>query len=317
MKKKNKIIFFGTPDFAVTSLDALYSNFNIQSVVTSPDKKSGRGQKLNKSDVKKYAQKHNFNILQPSNLNDEGFINELKKLEPDLIIVVAFRKIPKEIFLIPKCGTINLHASLLPNYRGAAPINWCLINNETKTGVTTFFIDEKIDQGDILLQDEVIISNEDDFGSLYYKLSKIGAELLVKTIKGVFNDSLKPIKQNIDTEIKLAPKLNSKNTRIDWRNPINKIIGQVRGLSPKPGAWTMIKNGQDEIRMKILKAEEKKNESLKDNMTGKIVVENGELHIYNSYGITNCLIVQMENKREMSAKELINGLKFEENSHVY
>ena len=317
MKKKNKIIFFGTPDFAVTSLDALYSNFNIQSVVTSPDRKSGRGQKLNKSDVKKYAQKHNFNILQPSNLNDEGFINELKKLEPDLIIVVAFRKIPKEIFLIPKYGTINLHASLLPNYRGAAPINWCLINNETKTGVTTFFINENIDQGDILLQDEVIISNEDDFGSLYHKLSKIGAELLVKTIKGVFNGSLKPSKQNIHREIKLAPKLNSENTRIDWSKPINKIIGQVKGLSPKPGAWTMIKNGQDEIRMKVLKAEEKKIESSKDKITGKIIIENGEFLIYNSYGITNCLIIQMENKREMSAKELINGLKFDENSHVY
>jgi methionyl-tRNA formyltransferase len=166
-------------------------------------------------------------------------------------------------------------------------------------------------------KDEVIISNEDDFGSLYNKLSKVGAELLVKTIKEVFNNSLNPSKQNIDTEIKLAPKLNSENTRIDWRKPINKIIGQVRGLSPKPGAWTMIKNGQDEIRMKILKAEEKEIESLNDNMTGKIVVENGELHIYNSYGITNCLIIQMENKREMSAKELINGLKFEENSHVY
>jgi methionyl-tRNA formyltransferase len=186
MIKKNKIIFFGTPDFAVTSLDAIYSNFNIHSIVTSPDRKSGRGQKLNESDVKKYAKKHNINILQPSNLKDEGFINEVKKLEPDLIIVVAFRKIPKEIFLIPKYGTINLHASLLPNYRGAAPINWCLINNESKTGVTTFFINEKIDQGDILLQDEVIINNEDDFGKLYTKLSKVGAELLVKTIIGVF-----------------------------------------------------------------------------------------------------------------------------------
>ena len=268
MIKKNKIIFFGTPDFAVTSLDAIYSNFYIHSIVTSPDRKSGRGQKLNESDVKKYAQKHNINILQPPNLKDEGFINEVKKLEPDLIIVVAFRKIPKEIFLIPKYGTINLHASLLPNYRGAAPINWCLINNESKTGVTTFFINEKIDQGDILLQDEVIINNEDDFGKLYTKLSKVGAELLVKTIIGVFNNSLNPSKQNLDTEIKLAPKLNSENTRIDWSKPVYKIIGQVKGLSPKPGAWTMIKNGQDEIRMKILKAEEKEIESLEDKIIG-------------------------------------------------
>ena len=282
MKKKNSIIFFGTPDFAVTSLDALYSNFNIQSVVTTPDRKSGRGQKLNESDVKKYAQKQNLNILQPDNLKDEGFINEVKKLDPDLIIVVAFRKIPKEIFSIPKYGTINLHASLLPNYRGAAPINWCLINNETKTGVTTFFINEKIDQGDILLQEELIISNEDDFGLLYNKLSKVGAKLLVKTIKKVFSNNLNPSKQYIDTEIKLAPKLNSENTRIDWNKPVNKIIGQVKGLSPKPGAWTMIKNGQDVIRMKILKAEGKEIESLQDNITGKIVIENGELHIYST-----------------------------------
>ena len=317
MKKKNKIIFFGTPDFAVKSLDAIYSNFNIQSVVTTPDRKSGRGQKLNESDVKKYAQKQNINILQPDNLKDEGFINEVKKLDPDLIIVVAFRKIPKEIFSIPKYGTINLHASLLPNYRGAAPINWCLINNETKTGVTTFFINEKIDQGDILLQEELIISNEDDFGLLYNKLSKVGAKLLVKTIKKVFSNNLNPSKQYIDTEIKLAPKLNSENTRIDWNKPVNKIIGQVKGLSPKPGAWTMIKNDQDLIRMKILKAEGKEIKSLKDNVTGKIVIENGELHIYSSNGVINCLIIQMENKRQMSAKELINGMKFDEKSHVY
>jgi methionyl-tRNA formyltransferase len=317
MKKKNKIIFFGTPDFAVKSLDAIYSIFNIQSVVTTPDRKSGRGQKLNESDVKKYAKKQNINILQPDNLKDKGFINEVKKLDPDLIIVVAFRKIPKEIFSIPKYGTINLHASLLPNYRGAAPINWCLINNETKTGVTTFFINEKIDQGDILLQEELIISNEDDFGLLYNKLSKVGAKLLVKTIKKVFNNNLNPSKQYIDTEIKLAPKLNSENTRIDWNKPVNKIIGQVKGLSPKPGAWTMIKNDQDLIRMKILKAEGKEIKSLKDNVTGKIVIENGELHIYSSNGVINCHIIQMENKRQMSAKELINGMKFDEKSHVY
>lgn len=317
MKKKNKIIFFGTPDFAVKSLDAIYSNFNIQSVVTTPDRKSGRGQKLNESDVKKYAQKQNINILQPDNLKDEGFINEVKKLDPDLIIVVAFRKIPKEIFSIPKYGTINLHASLLPNYRGAAPINWCLINNETKTGVTTFFINEKIDQGDILLQEELIISNEDDFGLLYNKLSKVGAKLLVKTIKKVFSNNLNPSKQYIDTEIKLAPKLNSENTRIDWNKPVNKIIGQVKGLSPKPGAWTMIKNGKDIVRMKILKAKGKEIESLQDKINGKIVIENGELHIYSTYGVINCLIIQMENKRQMSAKELINGMKFDEKSHVY
>jgi methionyl-tRNA formyltransferase len=154
---KKKIIFFGTPSFAVTSLDKINSKFIVNHVVTAPDKRSGRGRKLNESDVKKYTLKNKIKIIQPSNLMDEVFINQIKDLEPDLIIVVAFRKLPAEIFKIPNYGTINLHASLLPNYRGAAPINWCLMNGERKTGVTTFYINEKIDQGDILLQKEIMI----------------------------------------------------------------------------------------------------------------------------------------------------------------
>ena len=168
---KLKIIFFGTPSFAVDSLHEIQLNYNVDFVVTTPDKKSGRGQKINESEVKQYAKKNNIKILQPENLNDKEFINQIEAIQPDLIVVVAFRKLPFEIFSIPKYGTINLHASLLPNYRGAAPINWCLINNEKKTGVTTFYINERIDQGDILLKEEIIISDEDDFGSLYIKLS--------------------------------------------------------------------------------------------------------------------------------------------------
>jgi len=213
---KKKIIFFGTPSFAVTSLDKINSKFIVDYVVTSPDNRSGRGQKLNESDVKKYTLKNKIKTLQPSNLMDEEFINQIKGLKPDLIIVVAFRKLPAEVFNIPRHGTINLHASLLPNYRGAAPINWCLMNGEIKTGVTTFYINEKIDQGDILLQKEIMIKNEDDFGSLYNKLSEVGAELVVKTVEGIFNNSLKPIEQNFIDDLKLAPKLNSENTRINW-----------------------------------------------------------------------------------------------------
>ena len=235
----------------------------------------------------------------------------------DLIIVVAFRKLPIEIFNIPRHGTINLHASLLPNYRGAAPINWCLINGEIKTGVTTFYINEKIDQGDILLQKEIMIKNEDDFGSLYNKLSEVGAELVVKTVEGIFNNSLKPIKQNFIDNLKLAPKLNSENTRINWSRSTNDIIGQIKGLSPKPGAWTMIKNGENRFRLKILKAVKKKEPLLKNNLNGKIVINNGELHIYNEDGAINCSVIQLENKREMTSKELLNGLRFDENSHVY
>ena len=314
---KKKIIFFGTPSFAVTSLDKINSKFIVDYVVTSPDKRSGRGQKLNESDVKKYTLKNKIKTLQPSNLMDEEFINQIKGLKPDLIIVVAFRKLPIEIFNIPRHGTINLHASLLPNYRGAAPINWCLMNGEIKTGVTTFYINEKIDQGDILLQKEIMIKNEDDFGSLYNKLSEVGAELVVKTVEGIFNNSLKPIKQNFIDDLKLAPKLNSENTRINWSRSTNEIIGQIKGLSPKPGAWTMIKNGENRFRLKILKAVKKKEPLLKNNLNGKIVINNGELHIYNEDGAINCSVIQLENKREMTSKELLNGLRFDENSHVY
>lgn len=314
---KKKIIFFGTPSFAVTSLDKINSKFIVDYVVTSPDKRSGRGQKLNESDVKKYTLKNKIKTLQPSNLMDEEFINQIKGLKPDLIIVVAFRKLPIEIFNIPRHGTINLHASLLPNYRGAAPINWCLMNGEIKTGVTTFYINEKIDQGDILLQKEIMIKNEDDFGSLYTKLSEVGAELVVKTVEGIFNNSLKPIKQNFIDDLKLAPKLNSENTRINWSRSTNDIIGQIKGLSPKPGAWTMIKNGENRFRLKILKAVKKKEPLLKNNLNGKIVINNGELDIYNEDGAINCSVIQLENKREMTSKELLNGLRFDENSHVY
>lgn len=314
---KKKIIFFGTPSFAVTSLDKINSKFIVDYVVTSPDKRSGRGQKLNESDVKKYTLKNKIKTLQPSNLMDEEFINQIKGLKPDLIIVVAFKKLPAEVFNIPRHGTINLHASLLPNYRGAAPINWCLMNGEIKTGVTTFYINEKIDQGDILLQKEIMIKNEDDFGSLYNKLSEVGAELVVKTVEGIFNNSLKPIKQNFIDDLKLAPKLNSENTRINWTRSTNDIIGQIKGLSPKPGAWTMIKNGENRFRLKILKAVKKKEPLLKNILNGKIVINNGELHIYNEDGAINCSVIQLENKREMTSKELLNGLKFDENSHVY
>ena len=314
---KKKIIFFGTPSFAVTSLDKINSKFIVDYVVTSPDNRSGRGQKLNESDVKKYTLKNKIKTLQPSNLMDEEFINQIKGLKPDLIIVVAFRKLPSEIFNVPRHGTINLHASLLPNYRGAAPINWCLMNGEIKTGVTTFYINEKIDQGDILLQKEIMIKNEDDFGSLYNKLSEVGAELVVKTVEGIFNNSLKPIKQNFIDDLKLAPKLNSENTRINWTRSTNDIIGQIKGLSPKPGAWTMIKNGENRFRLKILKAVKKKEPLLKNNLNGKIVINNGELHIYNEDGAINCSVIQLENKRKMTSKELLNGLRFEENSHVY
>ena len=310
-----KLIFFGTPKFAVDSLHEINLNYSVNCVVTSPDRKSGRGQKISQSEVKNYAEKNNIKILQPDNLNDKEFINKIKEINPDIIIVVAFRRLPAEIFSIPKYGTINLHASLLPNYRGAAPINWCLINNETKTGVTTFFINEKIDQGDILLKEEVNISDKDNFGSLYTKLSSVGSRLLIKTIKGVLSKSLKASKQDFDESLKIAPKLSKENTRIDWNKSQKEIIGMIRGLSPKPGAWTILKNGDNEIRMKILEA--KKANSSSTKKIGKFLVNNGEIHINNGIDAINCTYIQLENRKAMSAKELINGLKIYENSYVY
>ncbi len=310
-----KLIFFGTPKFAVDSLHEINLNYSVNCVVTSPDRKSGRGQKISQSEVKNYAEKNNIKILQPDNLNDKEFINKIKEINPDIIIVVAFRRLPAEIFSIPKYGTINLHASLLPNYRGAAPINWCLINNEVKTGVTTFFINEKIDQGDILLKEEVNISDKDNFGSLYTKLSAVGSRLLIKTIKGVLSKSLKASKQDFDENLKIAPKLSKENTRIDWNKSQKEIIGMIRGLSPKPGAWTILKNGDNEIRMKILEA--KKANSSSTNKIGKFLINNGEIHINKGVDAINCTYIQLENRKAMSAKELINGLKIYENSYVY
>ena len=310
-----KLIFFGTPQFAVDSLHEINLNYKVNCVVTSPDRKSGRGQKITQSEVKIYAKKNNIKILQPDNLKDKEFINKIIEINPDIIIVVAFRKIPAEIFTIPKYGTINLHASLLPNYRGAAPINWCLINNEVKTGVTTFFINEKIDQGDILLKEEVNISDKDNFGSLYNKLSSIGSRLLITTIKGVLSNSLKASKQDFNESFKIAPKLSKENTRIDWNKSQKEIIGMIRGLSPKPGAWTILKNGDNEMRMKILEAN--KANSLHSKKVGKFIINNGEIYINSGVDSINCTYIQLENRKVMSAKELINGLKIHENSYVY
>tara|TARA_B100001057_G_scaffold402834_1_gene414899 strand:- start:150 stop:1094 length:945 start_codon:yes stop_codon:yes gene_type:complete len=310
-----KLIFFGTPEFAVESLSEINLNYKVNCVVTSEDRKSGRGQKITQSEVKNYALENNIKILQPENLNDKEFIDKIKQINPDIIIVVAFRKLPVEIFSIPKYGTINLHASLLPNYRGAAPINWCLINNEVKTGVTTFFINEEIDQGDILLKEEVSISDRDNFGSLYKKLSSVGSRLLIKTIKGVLSNSLKASKQDLDESIKMAPKLSKENTRIDWNKSQKEIIGMIRGLSPKPGAWTILKNGDNEMRLKILEAE--KVNGLFPKKVGKFINNNGEIHISNGVDAVNCTYIQLENRKVMSAKELTNGLKIYENSYVY
>ena len=315
--KRIKIIFFGTPDFAVKSLKVINDNFDILCVVTSPDKKSGRGLKINESKVKRFSSDNNIPVQQPEELTNKDFISEISSLCADLFIVVAFRKLPKEVFSIPLLGTINLHASLLPNYRGAAPINWVLINNEKVTGVTTFFINERIDYGDIILQEEVIITNDDNFETLYNKLSIIGSKVLLKTIEIVASGKSQILKQHESKDLKKAPKLNSNNTRINWNDNIDKIIGMIRGLSPKPGSWTNLKNGDKEIRVKILKANLLSRSNLSNTSIGKVLIIKDEIHINLKDGVINCSKIQLENKKEMLAKDLLNGYKFYKNSHVY
>jgi methionyl-tRNA formyltransferase len=314
---KTKIIFFGTPDFAVKSLGVINDNFDVVCVVTSPDKKSGRGLKMSKSEVKRFSSYNNIPIKQPENLTNKDFLDEISSLGAELFIVVAFKRLPKEVFSIPALGTINLHASLLPDYRGAAPINWVLINNERITGVTTFFINEKIDHGDIILKQEILINDNDDFQSLYNRLSLIGSEVLLKTIKIVASGKAKIQKQDGSKDFNLAPKLNSINTRINWNDNIDKIMGMIRGLSPRPGSWTTLKNGDKEVRVKILKASLLKRNSSSESSIGKVLVINNEIHIYSKEGVINCIKIQLENKKEMFSKDLLNGYKFYDNSIVY
>jgi len=315
--EKPKIIFFGTPDFALRSLELINSHCDILCVVTSQDKKSGRGLRIHQSEVKKFSIINNIMIKQPEDLRNIDFINQIKSMNADLFIVVAFRKIPKEVYSIPKLGTINLHASLLPDYRGAAPINWALINNEKVTGVTTFFINEKIDHGDIISKKEVLIDNDDDYKSLYRKLSIIGSNLLLETIMMVFEGKFQIISQSKVNNKKKAPKLNSENTRINWEDNTEKILGMIRGLSPSPGSWTILKNGDDEVRMKIIKANFYRNNLLDKKNLGKLSIVGNNIYINTKGGQINCTIVQIENKKEMSAKDLLNGYQIHENSYVY
>ena len=315
--EKPKIIFFGTPDFALKSLELINFHCDILCVVTSQDKKSGRGLRIHQSEVKKFSIINNLLIKQPEDLKNIDFIDQIKSMNADLFIVVAFRKIPKEVYSIPKLGTINLHASLLPDYRGAAPINWALINNEKVTGVTTFFINEKIDHGDIISKKEVLIDNDDDYKSLYRKLSIIGSNLLLETIMIVFKGKFQIISQPKVNNKKKAPKLNSENTRINWEDNTERILGMIRGLSPSPGSWTILKNGENEVRMKIIKANFYRNNLLDKKNLGKLSIVDNNIYINTKGGQINCSIVQIENKKEMSAKDLLNGYQIHENSYVY
>jgi len=249
--KDLRIVFMGTPDFAVTILKHLVeNNYKVVGVITAPDKPAGRGRKLNESAIKKYTKSLEVPLLQPTNLKSTDFNHELRKLKADVQIVVAFRMLPKIVWQMPHFGTFNLHASLLPEYRGAAPIHWAIINGETKTGATTFFIDDKIDTGEIILQEEIEIEKEETVGSLHDKLMYLGSDLVAKTVNLISTQKVTTRKQP-NLKEKSAPKLDPENCRIDWTSSLEKIDSKIRGLNPFPGAWTVLKNGEQEIASKI------------------------------------------------------------------
>lgn len=239
--EKLRIVFMGTPEFAVGILDTILQNkYEVVGVITAADKPAGRGQKLKYSAVKEYALANNLTLLQPTNLKDESFLTELKALNANLQIVVAFRMLPKVVWEMPSLGTFNLHASLLPNYRGAAPINWAIINGENKTGVTTFFIDDKIDTGAMILKAETPIAQNESAGELHDRLMLLGSETVINTLALIEKGNVVTTVQQDDSEIKTAYKLNKENCKIDWTKPAAEIHNLIRGLCPYPAAWCFI-----------------------------------------------------------------------------
>lgn len=292
----------GTPEFAVPSLNILVqNNYDICCVVTVPDKKKGRGLNLSYSDVKKFSMKHSLNILQPDNLRDPGFIKALTDLKPDLILVVAFKILPEEVYTIPKYGSVNLHASLLPKFRGAAPINHAIINGETETGVTTFFLKKKVDTGNIILQKKINIEKDDDAGSLHDKLSELGAECVLETVRVIEAGNVIPQVQN-DSDASPAPKIFKENCMIDWNQNACKIHDFIRGLSPYPAAFTFLNNRSVKIFRSALTGNPKK------ETPGSIVVEDKKLLVSCLDNMIEILVLQTEGKKSIPASEFINGL---------
>jgi methionyl-tRNA formyltransferase len=309
MKRDLRIVFMGTPEFAVSTLDAILSSgFNVVGVITAPDKPAGRGRQLSQSAVKTYALSKGLTVLQPTNLKNENFIAQLEALNANLQVVVAFRMLPKVVWQMPKYGTFNLHASLLPNYRGAAPINWAIINGETKTGVSTFFIDEKIDTGEMIMQKEVEISKSETAGELHDKLMHIGSALVVDTLNLIQNDNVETTPQKNYPEIKTAYKLDKDNCFIDWNRSVKNIYNQVRGLNPYPSAWCLLKNGDDELNVKIYNVDAI--ECDHEYSIGTIITNKQEVKVAAKNGMILLNEIKLPGKRKMDVKSLLNGFEF-------
>jgi methionyl-tRNA formyltransferase len=298
-----KIIFFGTPEFAIPSLKILLdNNFEVSAVITIPDKERGRGLKPEPSPVKKFALTQNLKVFEPEKLKDEKFIQQLEEINPDLGVIVAYRILPREIYTLPKFGTFNLHASLLPKYRGPAPIQWALINGEKVTGVTTFFLQDKVDTGNIILQREVIIDDEDNFQTLHDKLSTIGSELVLETVRLIESGNLN-LKPQDDSQATIAPKITKEICQINWNQSAIKIHNLIRGLSPVPGAFTKL----GDKMIKIFRS--KLSDENSENDPGLIEIKEDEILVNTADKKLSILELQPESRKKMSAKEFLLGYK--------
>ena len=306
----------GTPEFAVGILDTIIkNNYTVVGVITAADKPAGRGQKLKYSAVKEYALANNLRLLQPTNLKEESFLEELKSLNANLQIVVAFRMLPKVVWEMPELGTFNLHASLLPNYRGAAPINWAIINGETKTGVTTFFIDDKIDTGAMIISSEIEIDPNENAGHLHDRLMHLGSETVINTLELIEKGNVTTTIQTDSSEIKSAFKLNKENCKVDWTKSTSEINNLIRGLSPYPTAWCVFSDKNEEWNVKIYDAKILLEDH--DLDTGSMVCTKKEMKIALENGFIQVLSLQFPGKKKMTTPEFLNGITFSADAKVY
>lgn len=309
MKKELRIIFIGTPDFAVESLDTIVkAGKNVVAVITAPDRKAGRGQKINESAVKKYAVTQEIPVLQPTNLKNKEFIAELKSYQADLQIVVAFRMLPEVVWNMPQYGTFNLHASLLPDYRGAAPINWAIINGEKETGVTTFFLKHKIDTGDLIFQEKESIAADETAGTLHDKLMQRGGKLVLKTVEAIAQNNVHP-KEQVKIDSKEAPKIFKPDCEIDWNKSAENIDALVRGMSPYPTAWTSLQSKIDSKKLKVFFIKILDENNLE---SGHILINEKVVSIGTATNNIQLIDIQVEGKKRMPLQSLLNGFKFEE-----
>ncbi len=313
MKNTLRIAFMGTPDFAVASLEALLENgYPVVVVVTAPDRPAGRGRTLKASPVKECAGKYGIPVLQPERLKDPEFVGQLEALEVNLQVVVAFRMLPEVVWAQPAFGTFNLHASLLPDFRGAAPIHWAVINGETETGVTTFFIDAEIDTGQIILQEKTPIRPDETTGELYERLMQMGARLVLETVRMIEAGPVKTRTQKHIQTPKKAPKLTNENTQLDWDTPTQKVHDKIRGLCPFPGAWTHFENNGTVERVKIFRST---TDDLSDEApSGSIVKRENRLLARTADGWLEVLEMQLPGKRRMPVKDILNGLEIQKSA---